>query len=57
MAHLGISVADNFGGPGERPIRTALPDGYPSEFASNAVEFWYHIEPTGTSELGFKVIA
>src|SRR5215467_5103022 len=31
MLHLShIEVADEFGGPGERPEMTALPDGFPS---------------------------
>jgi hypothetical protein len=31
MSHQGhIEVADEFGGPGERPKMTALPDGFPS---------------------------
>jgi hypothetical protein len=31
MSHLSyIEVADEFGGPGERPNVTALPDGFPS---------------------------
>jgi hypothetical protein len=31
MSHPGhIEVADEFGGPGERPKMTALPDGFPS---------------------------
>jgi hypothetical protein len=40
MSHLShIEVAEEFGGPGERPNMTALPDGFPSNFASNAAEF------------------
>jgi hypothetical protein len=39
LSHVDLSqktVADNFGGPGERPTSAALPDGFPSKFASNA---------------------
>jgi hypothetical protein len=44
-------VADDFGGPGERPSEAALPDGYPSNFASNAVDSQYHTGRTSARKL------